>query len=480
MYDVVIIGGGVVGCAMARNLSKYNANIALFEKELDVSLGASKGNSGIVHGGYAGKYGTLKGQLCIKGNHMYKQLENELHFGYKPIGGVMLAFEAEDFQVINKQIENGKKVGQTDMVMMSKEEMLELLPHVNQDVLGGVYIPSIGITSPYEFTIALAENAISNGVIFKLGEAVETIKHLEDKTFEIHTTKGIHHAKVIINMAGLGSGVIATELGDPMKIKPRKGQYILLGKDQVHLADKVVFQTPGPKGKGILVTPTVHDNLMIGPDAEDLMQDVDTDTTVENLEKIITLARLSVPDFNLKRSLTTFSGIRAMSETSDFIIERGSKKGVYHAVGIDSPGLTSSPAIAVYVEEMLLADGVISEKKQTWSPNRKAIIVPKGKDFDGDINSDQPEKHIICRCEQVTESEILDALSRGISLQSTDAVKRRTRAGMGNCQGQFCRPRVKQIMADYYKMSEDNIPVRTEETSPPQRVDIKTIRKLEV
>jgi len=480
MYDVIIIGGGVVGCAMARNLSKYNANIVLFEKELDVSLGASKGNSGIVHGGYAGKYGTLKGELCIKGNQMYKQLEEELHFGYKPIGGVMLAFEQEDFEVIKKQIENGIKVGQTDMKMMSREEMIELLPHVNQEVLGGVYIPSIGIASPYEFTIALAENAMSNGVVFKLGEKVETIKHNEDAVFEVQTNKGAYHAKAIINMAGLGSGKIATELGDPMKIKPRKGQYILLGKDQAYLANKVIFQTPGPKGKGILVTPTVHENLMIGPDAEDLMQDIDTDTTVENLEIIIQKARLSVPDFNLKRSLTTFSGIRAMSETGDFIIERGSKKGVYHAVGIDSPGLTSSPAIAVYVEEMLLEDGVVSEKKETWSPNRQPIIIPKGNDFEGDINAKAPEKHIICRCEQVTEAEILDALSRGIDLYATDAVKRRTRAGMGNCQGQFCRPRVKQIIADYYHINPDDVQTRTEKSEPPQRVPIKTIRSIEV
>ncbi len=480
MYDIIIIGGGVVGCAIARNLSKYsNVSIALFEKESDVSLGASKANSGIVHGGYAGKYGTLKGELCIKGNAMYKQLESELHFGYKSTGGVMLAFEEEDFKTIDRQIENGIKVGQTDMVMKSREEMLELLPYVNPEVLGGVYIPSIGITSPYEFTIALSENAIANGVEFKFSEGVEDIKkNLEG--FKVTTVNRTYETKNIINAAGLASGKIAAILGDPLTIKPRKGQYLLLGKDQAHMADKVIFQAPGPKGKGILVTPTVHANLMIGPDAEDLFLPVDTDTTSKALEVIIEKARLSVPGFDIKRSLTTFSGIRAMSETGDFIINRGTEKGVYHLVGIDSPGLTSSPAIAAYVTDMLIEDGVVAKIKADWNPNRPPIIRNKSSQFKGELESENPEEHIICRCEKVTEAEIKDAFTRGIEISSTDAVKRRTRAGMGNCQGNFCRSRVKELIASIKNISQDDITVRTEKTPPPQRVDIMTIRKLEV
>lgn len=479
MYDIIIIGGGVVGCALARTLSKYDVKIALLEAEGDVSLGASKANSGIVHGGYAGKYGTMKGKFCIRGNQMFPQLEAELNFGFKPIGGVMLAFEEDDFKIIEKEIENGKKVGQTDMVIRSREEMIELLPHINKEVLGGMEVPSIGITSPYEYAIALAENAVANGVELMLNTKVTNIQK-QDQGLLIESDQGNYLAKVIINAAGRNSGFIAGYVGDEVTIKPRKGQYILLGKDQAHLAEKVIFQTPGPKGKGILVTPTARGNLMIGPDAEDLMQEVNTDTSVENLEVIIEKARLSVPDFNLKRSLTTFSGVRAISSTGDFIVERGSMTGVYHAAGIDSPGLTSSPAIAEYIEELLKEDGIIGEIKSDWSPYRKGIVVEKDKDFNGDINSDDPEKHIICRCEQVTEAEILDALSRGIPVTTLDAVKRRTRAGMGNCQANFCKPRVTKILADYHGVDESDIRKRTEGEEPPQRVDINVIRKLEV
>ena len=479
MFDIVIIGGGVVGCALARTLSKYDVNIALLEAENDVSLGASKANSGIVHGGYAGKYGTLKGKLCIRGNQIFPEWDKELNFGFKPIGGVMLAFEPEDFEIIHKEIENGKKIGQYDMVILSREEMLEMLPHVNPEVLGGVSIPSIGIVSPYEYAIALAENAIANGVQISLGSNVEAITQ-NGEGFVLKTPKGDFMTKVVINAAGRNSGIIADMLGDSVTIKPRKGQYVLLGKDQAYLATKVIFQTPGPKGKGILVTPTARGNLMIGPDAEDLMQDVNTDTTVENIEQIVEKARLSVPDFNLKRSLTTFSGVRSISSTGDFIIERGCKERVYHAAGIDSPGLTSSPAIAEYIEAMLLEDGHVKSIRKDWSPNRRSIVIEKSSDFMGEIDSDDPKKHIICRCEQVTEFEILDALQRGIPINSTDAIKRRTRAGMGNCQGQFCGPRVKAVIADYLNVAEDVILKRTEESAPPQRVDIQIIRKLNV
>ncbi|MBS7527611.1 NAD(P)/FAD-dependent oxidoreductase [Fusibacter paucivorans] len=478
MLDIVIIGGGVVGCAIARTLSKYDVDIALVEREKDVSLGASKANSGIVHGGYAGKYGTQKGKFCIRGNAMYPQLEKELNFGFNPIGGVMLAFEPEDFEVIEKQIENGKKVGQNDMVRMSRDAMLTMLPHVNPAILGGVYIPSIGIASPYELTIALAENAMANGVAFHLGQTVTGLKRNEVGGFDVMTDHGMLQTKVVINAAGRYSGQIAAMVDDEIMIKPRKGQYILLGKDQAHLASKVIFQTPGPKGKGILVTPTVRGNLMIGPDAEDLMQDVNTDTTVENLTAIVEKARQSVPAFDLRRSLTTFSGVRAIAADGDFIVERSACEGVYHAAGIDSPGFTSSPAIAAYMAELLLEDGIIQREKEAWSPERRGIVIPKASDFKGDLESDDPEKHIICRCERVTEAEIVDAMSRGILLDSTDAIKRRTRAGMGNCQGQFCGSRVKALMAETLGVDPEQISRRTETAPPPQRVDIQTIRKM--
>ncbi|ENK0837754.1 NAD(P)/FAD-dependent oxidoreductase [Clostridium sporogenes] len=480
MYDVSIIGAGVVGSAIARELSKYNLKVCLIEKEEDVGTGASKANSGIVHGGYVAKYGTLKGELCIKGNSMYNQLEKELNFGYRNPGALVIGFDEDDENRIKKLYENGIKVGCNDLEIIYGDKIKELEPHINKDVKVALYAKSVGVASPYEMTIALAENAIENGVDLKLETKVLTIDK-EHETFIINTNKGEIKSKYIVNAAGLYSDKIANMLGmDDFKILPRRGQYVLSTKDQGYLVNKVIFQVPTEKGKGILVTTTYHGNFMIGPDAQEVVDKEDIGTDIESIEYIIKTARKSIPDFDVRKSLTTFAGIRAISSTGDFVIGETKVKGFVNAAGIDSPGLTSSPAIAEKIVAILKEAGLQLIKNEKFNPYRKPIIIKKDKSFDGKIDDEDPTKNIICRCEKVTESEIIDAMKRGIPVKSTDAIKRRTRAGMGFCQGNFCRPRVKAIIAREIGIPVEKVTVRGKDSGePPKRVNINVIRKIQ-
>ncbi|KEJ02451.1 FAD-dependent oxidoreductase [Clostridium botulinum A2B3 87] len=480
MYDVSIIGAGVVGSAIARELSKYNLKVCLIEKEEDVGTGASKANSGIVHGGYVAKYGTLKGELCIKGNSMYSQLEKELNFGYRNPGALVIGFDEDDENRIKKLYENGIKVGCNDLEIIYGDKIKKLEPHINKDVKVALYAKSVGVASPYEMTIALAENAIENGVDLKLETKVLTIDK-EHEAFIINTNKGEIKSKYIVNAAGLYSDKIANMLKmDDFKILPRRGQYVLSTKDQGYLVNKVIFQVPTEKGKGILVTTTYHGNFMIGPDAQEAVDKEDIGTDIESIEYIIKTARKSIPDFDVRKSLTTFAGIRAISSTGDFVIGETKVKGFINAAGIDSPGLTSSPAIAEKIVGILKEAGLQLIKNEKFNPYRKPIIIKKDKSFDGKIDDEDPTKNIICRCEKVTESEIIDAMKRGIPVKSTDAIKRRTRAGMGFCQGNFCRPRVKAIIAREMGIPVEKVTVRGKEGGePPKRVNINVIRKIQ-
>ncbi|KEI92565.1 NAD(P)/FAD-dependent oxidoreductase [Clostridium botulinum] len=480
MYDVSIIGAGVVGSAIARELSKYNLKVCLIEKEEDVGTEASKANSGIVHGGYVAKYGTLKGELCIKGNSMYSQLEKELNFGYRNPGALVIGFDEDDENRIKKLYENGIKVGCNDLEIIYGDKIKKLEPHINKDVKVALYAKSVGVASPYEMTIALAENAIENGVDLKLETKVLTIDK-EHEAFIINTNKGEIKSKYIVNAAGLYSDKIANMLKmDDFKILPRRGQYVLSTKDQGYLVNKVIFQVPTEKGKGILVTTTYHGNFMIGPDAQEAVDKEDIGTDIESIEYIIKTARKSIPDFDVRKSLTTFAGIRAISSTGDFVIGETKVKGFINAAGIDSPGLTSSPAIAEKIVGILKEAGLQLIKNEKFNPYRKPIIIKKDKSFDGKIDDEDPTKNIICRCEKVTESEIIDAMKRGIPVKSTDAIKRRTRAGMGFCQGNFCRPRVKAIIAREMGIPVEKVTVRGKEGGePPKRVNINVIRKIQ-
>ncbi|MGM0420086.1 MAG: NAD(P)/FAD-dependent oxidoreductase [Bacillota bacterium] len=481
MYDIVIIGAGVIGAAAARELAKYDLDILFLEKESDVSTGASKANSGIVHGGYVGKAGTLKGELCLPGNRAFAGLEEQLNFGYRKTGGLVIGFDSADREQLDKLYENALAVGQAedDIEIIGPRKIKEIEPHINEEVEVAFSCHSIGVASPYEMVIALVENAVTNGVDLELEAEVEKIEKREN-SFKIWAGEETYQGKYVINAAGVSSEKVAALVGaDNFTISPRRGQYILFGKDQAHLVNNVIFQTPTPTTKGVLVTTTYHGNFMIGPNSEEVDQPDDIATTEEQLKQIIKTARRSIPDFDLRRALTTFSGIRASSDRNDFIIEESPVNNFINAAGIDSPGLTASPAIAVRLTEILEELGLELEEKENFQARRPSIIEPKGEDFPGEIDHDDPEKNIICRCETITEAEIKDALTRNIPIETTDAVKRRARAGMGNCQGNFCQSRVKQLIAEVKDMDSEQVEVRDEDKKP-ERVPINKIRKLDV
>lgn len=447
MYDICIIGAGVVGTNIARELSKYQVRVCLVEKEEDVSCGASKANSGIVHGGYSDEPGTLKAELCVKGNRMYEQLNKELNFGYRETGSVVLAFRDEDMKTLEKLYQYGMKNGVGGLAIIDGEKIRELEPYVSKEVKAALYCRNAGVTSPYEFVIALAENAITNGVELKLNTAVVGIEKVDDY-FKVATNKGEIQTQYVINAAGIYCDKISSLIGiDDFHIIPRRGQYVLLDKEQNYLANSVIFQVPTELGKGILVTTTYHGNLMVGPNAEEINDKDDVGTTEDVLENIVKTARMSVPDFDMKQAITSFAGNRPISSKKDWIIEESRVAGFINLIGIDSPGLTASPAIALKVVGILKLAGLQLKNKKDFMAYRKPIIQVKDENFKGDINSTNPDEHIICRCEQVTETEIIDALHRNIAIKSIDAIKRRTRAGMGKCQSGFCRWRVKEIIA---------------------------------
>ncbi len=456
MYDVAIIGAGVIGCSIARALSKYQLDVILLEKENDVSCGASKANSGIVHGGYDAKHGTLKGYFSRKGNRLFKQLNEELNFGYEECGSLVLAFSESELEALNQLLDNGRLNGVDDMVLLSRDETLEKEPYINQSVVGALYCPSAGITSPYELTIALAENAVKNGVTLKLNNEVLSIEQKNDG-FELQTRNKTvdrkYQSKIVINCAGVYADKIAAMVGlDDFTITPRKGEYILMHKNQGHLANHVLFQAPTEKGKGILVTKTIFGNLMIGPNAEVVDNVSEIGTSIEELKKIVEQAKITTDKFDLKFTLKTFAGIRATSSKKDFIIEESTVKGFINVAGIESPGLTSSPAIAEYV--VSLVEKIRGELQSNihFESYRESIY--------GQLSEAEKVDEIVCRCEQIPQGVILEALNRGIEIDSTDAIKRRTRAGMGPCQGNYCGPKVAQLIANFNGCSVQDITLR--------------------
>lgn len=460
MYDVCIIGAGVIGTNIGRELAKYKVRVCILEKEEDVSCGASKANSGIVHGGYSDKPGTLKAELCVKGNRMYEQLNKELNFGYRETGSLVLAFREEDGKTLQKLYDYGIANGVGGLEIITGEQARVREPYLSKEVTAALYCANAGITSPYEFVIALAENAIANGVELKLKTLVTGIKKLANH-FEIMTNQGEIQAKYVVNAAGVYSDKISSMVGvDGFIISPRRGQYVLLDKDQNYLVNSVIFQVPTELGKGILVTSTYHGNLMVGPNAEDIDDKEDVSTDEQALEKIVAAARMSVPDFNMKKAITSFAGNRPVSNQTDWIIEESPQKGFINLVGIDSPGLTASPAIGRKVVEILKQAGLQLIENPDFKGERAPIIKVKDANFKGDINAAEASEQIICRCEQVTAAEVIDALQRGIPIHSIDGIKRRTRAGMGRCQGGFCRTRVQKLIAQELNIPLEEVTLR--------------------
>jgi len=460
--DVLIIGAGVVGCALARQLSRYKLKIILLEASDDVGTGATKANSGIVHGGYTSKAGTLKGELCIMGNRMYPELDRELNFGYRQTGSLVLAFEQSDFTTLENLLENGRKNGVRGLEILSPQAVHARFPNLNPHLMGALHCPETGIVSPYEYCIALAENAVQNGVELHLDTPVDGVSQ-GGGVFAVTAGDRVFHSSVVVNAAGVNSAHVSALAGaSDFSIHPRKGQYLLLRRGSGSLLNTVVFQPPTDKGKGILVTPTVWGNLLIGPDAQEVKDPDDLGTDPESLAGILRTARRSVPSLDPGLTIRLFSGIRPRGDRGDFIIEESGVKGFYNLGGIESPGLTSSPAIALKMESLLREKGLELKEKEDFDPFRKAINRPgslvsaKEASQEAKRSYGDPQR-LVCRCEQVKESVIVDALSRGIPIRSSDAVKRRTRAGMGACQGRFCGSRVREYIQKEGRVDDKDI-----------------------
>jgi glycerol-3-phosphate dehydrogenase len=451
MYDVIIIGAGVVGASAARELSKYELDIGVLEARADVAMGSSAANSAIVHAGYDCKPGTLMAELNVKGNEKYEQLKLELDIPFMRNGSLVLAFDEDGVKELERLLKQGEKNGVPGLEILSRHRILEMEPAVNGEVVAALWAPSGGITCPYELTVAMIENAVKNKVKVFLEHPVIDIKKGDDGIFNITTKHGEFKTKYIINCAGVYADEISKMAGDDsFSITPRKGEYILYDRKYGSIVKHTIFQTPGKLGKGVLVTPTVDGNLLIGPSAEDINDKEDKATTQEGLDFVYSKALQSVPSVPRGGSIRTFSGLRAIGSTGDFII-RASRKvhGLIHAAGICSPGLSAAPAIALELVDILQKIEGPLKKKINFEPHRKAI--PRFREMDWEqrkqiISKNPAYGRIVCRCETVTEGEIIEAIRRNLPARTIDAVKRRTRAGMGRCQGGFCTPKIMEIM----------------------------------
>lgn len=453
-HDIIVIGAGIVGCSLARELSRYEVSVLVVDKEDDVSCGTSKANSGIAHAGFDAEPGTLKAKFNVEGNRLIKKLAKELDFPMKENGALVLGFDEESLPKIEELYERGVKNGVPDLRIIHTEEILKLEPGVNPEVKHALYAPSSALVSPYEMTIAYAENAAHNGVEFALGKEVRSIWKEGDK-FVLEFTDGTHEeCRTLVNCAGVHADQIHMMVagGDsPYHIVPRKGEYVLLDKMYGGMASRTLFQTPTKMGKGILVAPTTHGNLLVGPNAHDQGDKEDTDTSVEGLDEIWKKALLTMPSLPKRGIITQFAGLRAHArETDDFIVGYDGKvEGLYEIAAIESPGLTSAPAIAVHASSEIAGKMGLKEKKG-FDPIRKAI--PRIAELTNEereslIKENPLYGHIICRCEVVSEGEIVEAIRRVPGAKDLDGIKRRTRAGMGRCQMGFCTPKAMEILA---------------------------------
>lgn len=457
MYDVIIIGAGIIGASVAREISKYNLKAIVVEKEMDLASGTTKANSAIVHAGFDAKTNTLKGRLNAKGNSMFDKLSKELDFPFKKNGSLVLCFNEADrgnLELLKKQ---GEMNGVPGLQILTGDETRVMEPNISEKVVAALFSPTGGIVCPYEMNIAMAENSFMNGVEFKFGAEVEDIKKVHGGYSLLindnQSTEGkvMIEGKVIINAAGLYSDVINNFVSDEkFNIIPRKGEYCLFDKAVGNLVTKTIFQLPTKAGKGVLVTPTVDGNLLIGPNAIDVTDKENFDTTKEGLDDIIEKAKLSLKNIPTNQIITSFSGLRAKSETNDFIIgEVKNSPGFINVAGIDSPGLTSAPAIAEMVGSMVV-DILKATLKDNFISTRKGIVRFRelnNEERDVLIKSNPEYGRVVCRCEVVTEGEIKDAIRRPLGAKTIDGVKKRTRTGMGRCQAGFCTSRVVDILS---------------------------------
>ena len=459
-YDVAVVGAGVVGALISRELSKYDIRVALLEKCNDVAMGTTKANSAIVHGGFDAANGTLKAKLNVRGTELMPKLCADMAVPYRNNGSLVLAFSEEEMEHVRTLYERGVKNGVPKLSVLDKAQVKALEPHVSDEVVGALLSETAGIVCPYELTIAATEVAVTNGVEFIRNCAVEAINVTADG-FLLATTQGEITAKYVVNAAGIHTDDIARMIGDDsISLVARKGEYYLLDKSFGFMADHTIFQCPNKMGKGVLVTPTVDGNLLIGPSALDVDDKEDVDTTPQGLEFIVEKAKKSVPTLNIRGAITSFAGMRAHPVTDDFIIGFSAKNDCFlNVAGIESPGLSAAPAIAEMVAGLL-------KEKADWQEKKDCVLTRKApvrfrhmtkSEREALIAKNKAYGRIICRCETITEGEILDAIHAPAGARDVDGVKRRTRAGMGRCQGGFCGSKVVEILSRELNMPMNEI-----------------------
>ena len=450
MIDVAVIGAGVVGGMIARELSRYELSVCILEAKSDVALGATRANSAIVHAGFDAKEGSLKALLNVRGSKMMERVCRELGVKYKNNGSLVVGFGDEDKETLISLKERGEKNGVERLAVLSREEILAIEPNIGADVTCALHAPTGAIVCPYELCMAAVGNAMDNGAELKLNFKVTEIKR-EGDGYTIVSDKGESvNARVVINCAGIYSDYIARLVGDEsFTVHARRGEYMLMDKECGDIITHTVFRCPSKMGKGILVSPTVDGNLLLGPTAEDIDDKEDTRTTAEGLASVRARASEQVSGIALGKVITSFTGLRSVGSTGDFIIN-SPVDGFINAAGIESPGLSSAPAIAEYVADMVRDSGVELREKQDYNPIRRPSHYFRELNIDekNEIIKEHPEyAHVICRCETVTEGEILEAIRTNPRPTDLDGVKRRTRASMGRCQGGFCTPYIVELLA---------------------------------
>lgn len=449
MYDVVIIGAGVSGSASARELSRYKLNACVIEKTEDVCSGTSKANSGIVHAGFDAPEGSLMAKLNVEGNLMMEELSKELDFPFKKNGSLVICLSEEDMPKLKELYDRGIRNGVKELKILNKEEVLELEPNITDDVYAALYAPTGGIVCPFGLNIALAENANTNGIEFRFNTEAQDIEKI-DGGFIIKTNQGDIKTKYIVNAAGVYADKFHNMVSqNKINITARKGEYCLLDKTAGNHVSRTIFALPGKMGKGVLVSPTAHGNLIVGPTSTDIDDKEGVNTTREGLDTVIGKSSMNVKNIPMRQVITSFSGLRAHEDNHEFIIkELEDAKGFIDCAGIESPGLTSSPAIGKMVAD-ILKEKLNLEENPNFVGTRKGILDPNTLSLEerNQLIKEQPAYgNIICRCEMITEGEIIDAIRRPLGAKSLDGVKRRTRAGMGRCQAGFCSPKTMEIL----------------------------------
>ena len=463
-YDVVIIGAGIVGSMVARELSKYELSVAVLEKEADIGMGQSTSNSAIIHSGHDPEPGTMKAKMNVRGNELWNQIAPELEIPIDHTGALIVAVGAEEQAGLHPLLEQGQKNGVKGLEILSREQVLEMEPHLSPEVTGALSTPTAGVVDAFQGVLGAAENAAANGVKFILDAEVRGAV-VEDGTLKaVETSQGTFTASWFINAAGVHSDEILHMVGDhpEFEITARRGEYFVFDESVFRL-NNVLFPMPSKKGKGILVTTTTHGNTMIGPNSDTIGNKEDHSVTEEGMHEILEGAKRLVPMVSPRGVIATFAGLRATGNYKpdghgkDFLIEVSKAvKGLINLAGVESPGYASAPAIGEYVGELLRGEGVQLTEKTDWNPKRHRI--PRFKEMNHEQRAEMVKANpaygrIVCRCEEVTEGEILDAIHSPIPAKTYDAIKRRTWLGTGRCQGSFDYPRTMEILARELGMS---------------------------